>query len=105
MKSATLAILLTLPLSPARADAPPVRIMVPHDDLDLDRQSGAETVLWRLRAAIGHACGARSIRDPAVEGTYRACLRRGMDDAVTRLDAPLVRALYDRPFVREAMGE
>jgi UrcA family protein len=69
---AALAVPLILAAQPAPADTPPGRIMVPHDDLDLSRQTGAQAILWRLRTAVSRACGEQfPAHDPAVRSTYR----------------------------------
>jgi UrcA family protein len=66
-------------------------------DLDLNRLSGAEAALDRIRLAGRKVCGARpSPMDLVATHSHRVCAARAVDSAVAALDAPLVTARHMR---------
>jgi UrcA family protein len=72
------------------------KIEVPYGDLDLSRPEDAKTMLHRIMQAASRACGKRpDIRDRWEQAAYAACVRNATSEAVARLRAPLVTALYE----------
>ena len=70
-------------------------ISVPVDDLNLSNPSGASVVLRRIRDAAVSICGdAPDIRQAARFGRYQNCVKASVDEAVARLDHPVVTDLY-----------
>jgi UrcA family protein len=72
------------------------QVAVRYADLDLSRADGARVLLSRLRRAASLACGGRpsSPLDLGAMQDYQTCVRRGLDGAVGRVNAPLVTAVY-----------
>jgi UrcA family protein len=72
-------------------------VTVSSAGLDLSRADSAKTMLVRLRYAVSAICG-DAPRPMELEraDAYRACMRSTLDDAVSRLDAPVVAGLYRR---------
>lgn len=61
-------------------------------DLDLTRPPGAEVAAKRIRRAAKAVCGedVRQTYPLAMQNSWRRCARTAMEDAVTRVDHPLV---------------
>jgi UrcA family protein len=86
--------------SPAAADTRPERDrrveIVQTADLDLQQDAGAAALERRLRAAARRVCNRPSY--PTELGhwrAYRACVRETLEEAVARIDAPLVQARFE----------
>ena len=63
--------------------------------LDLTRAADARIMLARLRDAASAVCGGEPMpMELQKAADHRACLRETLDDAVTRVGAPLVADLY-----------
>ena len=75
-------------------------VEVPHGDLDLASDAGADAMLDRLTDAASAACGGRprpAFSDPlgpSKQRAWRLCKVAAVDSATVRLDAELVRALW-----------
>ena len=66
-------------------------------DLDLNRTSGADTALARIKLAARKVCGARpSPRELVPMIQHRSCVVLAVDNGVADLGAPLVTARYVR---------
>ena len=80
---------------PARGQPDALETTVTFADLDLNRVSGADAMLARLKRAARDVCGeAAAPRDLAKARRHRACVAATMDATVARVDAPLVTARY-----------
>ena len=83
---------------PLAADPDAPAVMVRTSDLDLSRTADARVLLGRVRQAADDVCGgAPSLGDLAAQGAYRVCMRATMDNAIAKLHAPVVTALYQGP--------
>lgn len=76
-----------------------LKALVSYDDLDISTAGGAGMLLDRINTAATRACTKRQKQEvpriPAAD--YEACAKRGVADAVQRLNAPEVtRALQAR---------
>ena len=88
--------------APAAADVRPTRSQpdalettVMFADLDLNRISGADAMLARLRRAARDVCGEAAMPHELRKAQRRrACIAATMDVTVDRVDAPLVTARY-----------
>lgn len=68
---------------------------VRHDDLNLNASIGAGVMLTRIEAAARKVCGpAPLIQELAASSRHRACVEGTTDDAVAKLNAPLVTAVH-----------
>jgi len=79
-------------------------ITVGFSDLNLATESGASTLLHRIRRAAKEACGERGPSLVEV-ADWQACVIGATDDAVRSVHSPLLTALYSgqRPNVATAM--
>jgi UrcA family protein len=70
-------------------------VSVSRAGLDLTRADNARTMLIKLRRAASALCGEapRPVELQRADD-YRACMQATLDNAVNRLDAPVVAALY-----------
>lgn len=97
-----LAACMALPANAQVADPQIVTsIGVPHEDLDLDSEAGALTMLARLEAAATKACGGKPSaamgRDQvgqAKHREFRRCKTAALERSTLSLDAPRVRAAW-----------
>jgi UrcA family protein len=86
------AAVLALPVS---AQAAAYQVVVHYGDLSLSNETGAQSLLSRLKAAGRQACGGTPDRGELRSmGDYRACLNSSLDQAVDTVDAPVLSALY-----------
>ena len=69
---------------------------VRYGDLDLSRQDGAHAMIDRLRLAASAVCGGPPADPFSLNGKdrFEACMSRTLDEAVARLDQPVVSAAY-----------
>lgn len=74
-----------------------VQLAVPYSDLDLNREAGAKTMMFRIRAAATDACGGQpNIREMRERKIFKGCFRQAVAEAVDQLGAPLVTAAYQQ---------
>jgi UrcA family protein len=71
----------------------PVSVKVVTSDLDLSKSSDARRMLKRIRLAAEDACFAQDSDVVRWSTSYLPCVTRTTDQAVGRLDSPLVTAL------------
>ncbi|HOZ29018.1 MAG TPA: UrcA family protein [Hyphomonadaceae bacterium] len=70
---------------------------VSYADLDLSTHEGARALLKRIDFAAKRICGpepSRSPLMPAVQAQYERCLEEAADNAVAKVNAPLLVALH-----------
>lgn len=68
---------------------------VRHDDLNLNASIGTGVMLTRIEAAARKVCGpAPLIQELGASSRHRACVEGTMDDAVAKLNAPMVTAVH-----------
>ena len=66
---------------------------VSYADLDLGHEAGARALLARIKSAAKRVCGtAPDARD--TDPSYRKCVDRALDRAVTEVNRPAVNALH-----------
>lgn len=71
------------------------QMKVSFGDLDLTKPAGADAMIRRMKQAASTACGGRpDFRDIAAQRFHSQCVASALDDAIWRLDAPLVTNLY-----------
>jgi UrcA family protein len=83
---------------PAFAERP-TAVGVRFNDLDLNRPSDAAVMLGRLDQAALQACGAQpfaSLREYQQAIRWSRCYTNGMNRAIAELNAPELRAVYER---------
>lgn len=92
----TLAVLPTItPASATERTDPGQSLDVTYSDLNLANPAGADAMLKRIRHAAAKVCGGAPSAGSLLElRQYRACVRTAVEEAVRRLDAPLVTALH-----------
>lgn len=79
---------------------------VRYSDLDLGKPAGAETMFNRLKQAATRVCGGKpDSRLIFEQRIFRRCVDNALDDAVAKLDAPLVTALHADQAPRFARRE
>lgn len=72
-----------------------LKAKVSFGDLDLAKPQGAKTMIRRLENAASRVCGGKpDIRNLAAQRFHAQCVDDALDDAIARLDAPLVSELY-----------
>jgi len=115
MKTMTLALAATLSLASGMASAQPghtpaseegARIVLRYPELDLTREQGARTLIGRIQLAARAACGAEP--SPLSLGEYQAfrrCVSQATSRSVTRVDAPLVTAIYRGDVQRQLLAQ
>jgi UrcA family protein len=87
--------LITPALAAERPDRGP-SLDVTYSDLNLTNPAGAEAMLRRIKHAASKVCGGTPSPRTLVEMRhYRMCVRAAVEDAVRRLNAPLVTALLN----------
>ena len=71
-------------------------VKVSFDDLNLDRGRDAAVLLGRVQTAALESCGASSFSLPDYRDAvqHSTCYRAGVAEAVSRIDAPKLTALY-----------
>jgi UrcA family protein len=87
---------------PAHADRL-TAVEVRFGDLDLNRPSDAAVMLGRLDQATLEACGATpfaSLREYQQAIRWSRCYAKGMNRAISELNAPELTALYEREMGR-----
>jgi UrcA family protein len=104
--SALAGLALCTSVSAASAQAPGqttvISTKVRYDDLDLTHAAGARVMLERITSAARRDCYPEpTFREPAQYSDWRHCMATAIDDAVRRLDAPMVTAAYG---ARQASG-
>jgi UrcA family protein len=82
--------------APSLAVEDAVPLAVDYGDLDLSTERGAETLLRRIETAAERACGLRAghNRDIELRRQMRACAESAIEEAVSRIDAPLLTAFH-----------
>lgn len=80
----------------SRADAPTERpsVVVRFAELDLQRAEGAATLYARLQHAARFVCDDATLVDGEARRAVRRCVRGALDDAVERIDRPLLTRLH-----------
>jgi UrcA family protein len=81
----------------ALAETKTSHIAVSYSDLNLGSPDGARTLLSRLDAASKQVCGNEYNRSLMERRTERACIKRATANAVAKLNAPMVLALFAEP--------
>jgi len=83
---------LLAPAVPAAADSPR-SITVSFRDLDISSTAGAHTLYTRIKVAARDLCGTEghSLTEIA---HYQRCVQATVDDAVSRVNSPLLTALH-----------
>jgi UrcA family protein len=72
----------------------PIKVSVTVADLDLTHAAGAGVMFVRIKAAASQACGgAPDLRLLDRLSLYDQCRKQAIAGAVSRLDAPLVKAV------------
>lgn len=80
---------------PSAAHADVRRIGVPMSDLNLAQPAGAAAMLARIEQAAGAVCGGLPLpRELRRTQHYRACRTAAVEQAVRKLNAPLVTARF-----------
>ncbi|MGH8133968.1 MAG: UrcA family protein [Steroidobacteraceae bacterium] len=83
--------------APASADTPGVRsVTVSYRDLNLSTIEGATALYRRLKVAANSVCDEPGAGIGAYQA-WRSCYQAAMADAVTRVNSPLLTALYKGP--------
>lgn len=89
-----------LALAPAAMAEPdvvrPVSATVSYADLDLSTETGARTMLQRIRLTARDMCGSEPVHSPLTPRAptqFRNCVIDAVDSAVAGLGAPLVASL------------
>lgn len=86
---------LTAPASASGARPDPQEVSVHYGDLDLAKPAGAEAMLNRLERAAERACGGEpDLRALYAQRLFNRCVDDALNQAVARLDAPLVTSLH-----------
>lgn len=78
----------------ALAESRTVSVRVAYGDLNLASPAGAKTMMDRLQSASKRACGNTGARGAMETRMARTCMKQAMTDAVKRLDAPVVTAMF-----------
>ena len=74
-----------------------VQLTIPYGDLDLNREAGAKTMMFRIRSAATNACGGQpNIREMKERKIFKSCFRQAVAETVDQLGAPLVTANFER---------
>lgn len=84
-------------IASAEAPVPVTKILqVSYDDLKIDSESGARTLLVRIQKAAKTACGPLSHSPvlPRELALHRDCVVEAVDAAVKRVDLPTLTALH-----------
>jgi UrcA family protein len=69
-------------------------VTVKYSDLNISNREGARTVYRRIESTARNLCGDEpDIHDVGALHSWRACVNTSVDNAVGRLDAPMVTAL------------
>jgi UrcA family protein len=71
--------------------------VINYSDLDLNRASGVDAMILRIRQAAQNACHGFSTRDLAQAAEKKVCIQETMAAAVKQVNAPLVSARYGSP--------
>jgi len=75
--------------------------VVRYTELDLAHEPGAKVLLARIKRAAHAVCGPQpSLLSLGENRDYDTCVDTSIRSAVTRVDAPLVTAIYDGVGVR-----
>ena len=68
---------------------------VKYEDLNLATRQGAEVLYRRITAAAYEVCWPQSHGDFRGEVAVRKCVHSAMDDAVAKVNNPLVKAIHE----------
>lgn len=92
MKNRTLGALLALTIAAVAAQAgEPQSRPVGYLDLNLDTRQDNEVLYARISAAARNVCGVTKVyRDVAIRRRHERCVQMSIDDAVKRVDNPLL---------------
>ena len=94
LRQLTLAALVcTLGTAPVWADPIQSSITVSFRDLDLSTIAGATTLYRRIQRAANQVCGYHGA-DLIEQSLWRACYRSATDDAVRKVNNPLLTAVH-----------
>ena len=81
-------------ITPAWSGIPDARsITVSFRDLNLSEPAGAKTLYGRIQTAAREVCG-RTGADFIEVSAWRSCYRRAVDDAVRKVNNPLLTAVH-----------
>jgi UrcA family protein len=72
------------------------KVVVSLAGIDLSTPAGAKAVYGRIRSAAESVCGVNQSRDLVQVRQARACFQSSVDDAIARVDRPLLSALHER---------
>ena len=69
--------------------------LVSYSDLNLSSQAGVKVLLGRIGAASAHVCGpAPAATDLSRTTVYHGCVKQAQDNAVMKINQPLVTQMY-----------
>jgi UrcA family protein len=75
------------------------KMVVHYGDLNVNTELGAQELYRRISYAAHEVCG--DVTDPAystLDHAYQQCRRTAMEQAVAKVDRPILTALYDQHF-------
>lgn len=83
---------------------PPLKYVVPFQDLDLSKIDGATRLYARLRYAARAVCEPIQSRQLGLAEKYRACVDKAIADAVARVNRPLLSQYFQLRTKRDSAG-
>ena len=94
-----------LGITPAWSNTPDVpSVTVRYADLDLSTSAGANALHQRIQAAAKQVCSSPGA-DPIEQIGWRSCYRKAVDDAVRKVNSPMLIAVHTgKPAAMTAMA-
>jgi UrcA family protein len=82
------------PVSSADGDTPPAQVIVKFAGLDISTSQGAAALYGRIHSASVNVCSRMYNRNSAYILYKHDCIRKTIADAVTKVDAPALSAIF-----------
>jgi UrcA family protein len=77
---------------------------VAYGDLNIDSAQGARTLYARIRYAAQDVCSPLESRELARKRAWQSCVDTALASAVTKINQPMVTALYNQSANRPSAG-
>lgn len=105
IRAAVIALALTAVAAPAfaQSDREEFSVAVMRADLRLDREEDANRMLSRIDRAARQACRSNERMDLSMRRAAQQCRRDAVETAVRRLNAPVVRQVYNERTGRDTL--